>query len=629
MDKEINDIDDNVLEEYFKMNGFNLDRRDIENLTRDEGKDIEVDLDKFLEEQGSPIGEYKSKKDKLKEMIAEIKKMKEDIKKEKEKVKEEKENIDDRDEKDTLDEKDGKEELDNDKKEKTDKAKEEEDKDKELAGDDDGRAIEKEGNKKEEKDERQEDLEDKEKDEGKATESKEVDPKQVYLNKVRKLHQLKMIDYRDRIRKADDIAVDKGFITMILLQRQISKERAAYIKTYGEVELIELENDCAIAEARQEKKLLGRMDRELDRGQGLNKRLDDVMFKLEVLEEEMSRNKNIDEVYDDYVSDLQYLNKEKANIMWEINKLNPHVTEKKQDVLKEREAIEKRVSPMNREEYKDKSAYNQAMENKINKMEKNQEGVSKEANEKLAETLDRKIEDTQIRLKENERKIRKYLEAYGKDGKAYPQKERAEMEALIIERHNLQSSIATDTKSKEDLEKNMDNRRKDYGDNLDAKNMREDSLDDSKEMQKDLSSKDVSDEELSSIAKESIVNEPNLKDPDDVREHNEDIVSYVKEQTDKEDDEKQEELENKKGQAKDAKMLGMVAAAGIAYAILDDDEKEPKTSTDEFVSEFRADVADSMDENAAKELLEEPETVVVEEIEQETVDPVRTRKLKP
>lgn len=629
MDKEINDIDDNVLEEYFKMNGFNLDRRDIENLTRDEGKDIEVDLDKFLEEQGSPIGEYKSKKDKLKEMIAEIKKMKEDIKKEKEKVKEEKENIDDRDEKDTLDEKDGKEELDNDKKEKTDKAKEEEDKDKELAGDDDGRAIEKEGNKKEEKDERQEDLEDKEKDEGKATESKEVDPKQVYLNKVRKLHQLKMIDYRDRIRKADDIAVDKGFITMILLQRQISKERAAYIKTYGEVELIELENDCAIAEARQEKKLLGRMDSELDRGQGLNKRLDDVMFKLEVLEEEMSRNKNIDEVYDDYVSDLQYLNKEKANIMWEINKLNPHVTEKKQDVLKEREAIEKRVSPMNREEYKDKSAYNQAMENKINKMEKNQEGVSKEANEKLAETLGRKIEDTQIRLKENERKIRKYLEAYGKDGKAYPQKERAEMEALIIERHNLQSSIATDTKSKEDLEKNMDNRRKDYGDNLDAKNMREDSLDDSKEMQKDLSSKDVSDEELSSIAKESIVNEPNLKDPDDVREHNEDIVSYVKEQTDKEDDEKQEELENKKGQAKDAKMLGMVAAAGIAYEILNDDEKEPKTSTDEFVSEFRDDVADSMDENAAKELLEEPETVVVEEIEQETVDPVRTRKLKP
>ena len=232
--EESKDIGVDELLEWAKLNHMVMSESkakeiiDVENA----GKDIDafeeyIDLDEWYKENGyeSPIGEYESLSKKMKKKINDI------VKSMEEKDEKELENeTDDRDEKDTLDEKDGKEELDEDKK------KEVEEREKENGEDS-----------KEDK-EKGEDEKENEVDvrEDKNTEAKNEEElnKAEYLARVKKLHEMRLVEYKNELKK-DDVKVDKHFVNMIYLQRAVNRDRQHYVKKFGEEgikELAELEN---------------------------------------------------------------------------------------------------------------------------------------------------------------------------------------------------------------------------------------------------------------------------------------------------------------------------------------------------------------------------------------------------
>ena len=166
-----------------------------------------IDLDEWYKENGyeSPIGEYESLSKKMKKKINDIVKSMEET--------------DDRNEKDTLDEKDGKEELDEDKK------KEVEGREKENGEYDKEDKENGENGKENEVDVR----------EDKNTEAKNEEElnKTEYLARVKKLHEMRLVEYKNELKK-DDVKVDKHFINMIYLQRAVNRDRQYYVKKFGE-----------------------------------------------------------------------------------------------------------------------------------------------------------------------------------------------------------------------------------------------------------------------------------------------------------------------------------------------------------------------------------------------------------
>ena len=429
--EENNDMGKDELLEWARLNNVSMSEGQAKDLVNDKNQD--VDLDKWLKENGmSPIGEYEKLSDRMRKKIADIIASLKD-----EKDKDHEEQSDDRDEKDNLDEKDGKEELDKDKKkeveerekENSEKSDDKEDKDKEKA-------------------EEENEIEDDDKDK----KQEETPKKDEYLAKVKKLHEMKLVDYKDQM-KHDDPRKDKYFMTMIVLQRDVNRQREAFIKAYGKEELQAMENEYLKEELKYKKTLNVRMERDLGRLRQLDQKLDSILDRMQTLQKGVEDKSISLEEYNDEINSLE---KEKLDTLWEINRLNPELLEKKQENIKERDNFEKRVSPQNLQKKKDIADENQKKFKEIDYKGRKQDGKAKAYNQEIKDSMQNDIDEKEKRLDELRKELR------GTDIESVEGKKRA-LE-IIDEIQTLESQKMSEELQQENMEKNMSSGVESYGD---------------------------------------------------------------------------------------------------------------------------------------------------------------------
>lgn len=502
--KEYNEINADEMLEWAKMNGMNMSYGQAKDLVSDENNDI--DLDKWFEENNvAPIGEYESLTKKMKAKINEIISS---LQEEKETQMMDESN--DRDEKDTLDEKEGKEELDADKKkeveEKTRKNSEEIDEDKEK-----------------------QDKSQEENEKDKETEEVETPKKDEYLAKVKKLHEMKLKDYKDQMRK-DEVRVDKYFITMMYLQRSINRQRGAFIKEYGAEELTHIENEYLKEELKYEKTLNIRMEKDLSKLRQLDRKLDSILDKMKGLQKGL-KDGNIS--LEEYNDEIENLEKDKLDTLWQINRLNPDLIEQKQEKIKTREFYEKQTTTaeINKERKRDMTPENKKKVETLEYNEKKQKGVAKEVHEDMKEMMEKDIDDKEKRLDELRREL-KGVDITTADGK----KEALE---IIGEIQTLEAQKMSEEKQFDKLEKNMDTNTQSYSDLKESEIERREATDDYEESVQDVNPSEVSDDLMSQLKNQA------LEDPSTPEQAEEylDNLNEISEDAEKEQEENEIETD--------------------------------------------------------------------------------------
>ena len=367
--------EDELLLEQLRINGMEDSYRALKAQIDAERNITSEDI---LEGNSSPISEYHGLTDQMKEKI---KKIMESMKENKE--------VDDRDEKDTLDEKEGKEELSEDKK------KEFEEKQREKGQD------------KEENDEKKDDSEleedKKEKDEDNKTKKEETPKKDDYLAELKRLHKMKIVDYKEQL-KSDRVDVDRYFITMMALERRLNRQRASFIKEYGSEELIHLENEYIREEQRYKKTLNKNMENALFSLRQLDEKLDSILDRMQDLQKYLEDGNISLEEYNDEINALE---KDKLDTLWQINKLNPELLEEKQENIELRRKIEARAttSKIEKEKNRDLTSYNKSHKKSLESSEKKQEGVAKDAHQSMKENIEKELYKKEKRINEIQNEI--------------------------------------------------------------------------------------------------------------------------------------------------------------------------------------------------------------------------------
>lgn len=434
------EFDDEEIAKILEMRGMTKSAKEVR-ANSQEGKTIDVNdiIDK------SPISEYESLSDKMKSKIKKI-------------IASLKEESDDRDEKETLDEKEGKEELDPDKKKEVEKIKREN-------GDRED----------DEKDKSSEELEEKDEDK-KENKEEETPKKDEYLAKLKKLHKMKIVDYKDQM-KTDEVDVDRYYISMMVLQKSLNRQRAAYIKEYGAEELTKLENQYLQEENKYKRTLINNMDVALAKLRALDEKLDAILDEMSKLQQQLEDESISIDTYNDRINTLE---KDKLDTLWQINRLNPELLEEKQENLNFREKLEKRMTTasVEKQKRKDMSALNKARTAGIKYDEKGQEGVAEKANDKREIEIKEAINEKTQRLEE----IRNEL----KDLDMNKSEDRKRAGLLIEEYHTLTESKLALEKQQEALEKNMKSDIQDYGDLKESEEKREESTTEFSENVKDI-----------------------------------------------------------------------------------------------------------------------------------------------
>lgn len=470
--KEYSEIGTDEMLEWAKLNGMTMSVGQAKELINEENQDI--DLDKWFEENNmTPIGEYESLSKKMKSKIQDIiSSLKED------KEKEMTDEADDRDEKDTLDEKEGKEALDEDKKKEVEEKQRENGKEQEEKED---------GEKAEEEFENDKDKEEEDK-------QQETPKKDEYLAKVKKLHEMKIIDYKDQMRK-DDNRVDKYFITMMYLQKNINRQRAAFIKEYGSEELTKLENEYLKEELKYEKTLNIRMERDLTKLRQLDSKLDSILDKMQSLQKNLEDGSMSLEEYNDEINNLE---KDKLATLWQINRLNPELLEEKQENLKTREWYERRetTAAVTRNRKKDMTPENKAKVSVLEYNEKKQDGIAEEVHKDMIDTIDRDIDDKEKRLDELRKEL-KSVDITTPEGK----KEALE---IIGEIQTLEAQKMSEEKQFDNLEKNMGADVQSYSDLEASEIERRDSTEEYEEMTEDIKPQEVSDDLMAQLKSQAL-----------------------------------------------------------------------------------------------------------------------------
>lgn len=506
--KEFEDYSMEEILEHLKLNGMNESYR---NLKAEYDTEKTVDINDIYD--SNPISEYEGLSSRLKKKIKDIiETMKEENEKELE--------SDDREEKDTLDEKDGKEHLD-------------EDKEKEVKERD---------NNKEEKDsvidEKVEEKEDK-KDE-KENKEEETPKKDEYLAMVNKLHKMKIVDYKDQLKK-DDIQVDRYFVMMMALERKINKQRAAYIKEYGVEELAYIENQNLKEESKYKKTLNKNMEIALTRLRHLEEKLDAIIDRMDVLQKGLE-NESIS--IEEYTDEINSLEDDKINTLWQINKLNPELLEQQQENMKFREKLERKVTPNNvyKEKRKDMTPENKAKQAAIDYSNKKHEGMAEQTHDDIKKRLEIQIDEKENTLD----KMRKELENI--DIKTPEGKQKAEK--LIIEYQSLVASKAADEKEYDNLEKNMKYGVQNYADINDFEQEREKNTKEFQENMKDANLKEKPTEEVASWIN-GVVRDPETPEQaqeliDDMNEMSEEAKEQTQEQEKSDDNDVKVRTRNNK-----------------------------------------------------------------------------------
>lgn len=501
--KEYNDIGTDEMLEWAKMNGMNMSEGKAKELVNGENTDIDLD-EWFKQNNVAPIGEYENLSKKMKTKIQEIiSSLKE------EKEKQMAEETDERDERDTLDEKEGKEELDENKKKEVDERKHED------------------GEKEEtDEEEKSEELENKK--EEKEVENKEETPKKAeYLAKVKKLHEMKIRDYKDQMKK-DDATVDKYFITMMYLQKNINRQRNAFIKEYGSEELTALENEYLKEELKYEKTLNVRMERDLNKLRQLDLKLDSILDKMQSLQKGLEDGSMSLEEYNDEINSLE---KDKLDTLWQINRLNPELLEEKQENLKTRGEYEKKTTTasITKERKLDMTPENKVKTSVLEYNEGKQQGKAEEFHEDINEVMKNDIDEKEKRLDELRNKL-KGVDITTPNGK----KEALE---IIGEIQALESQKMSQEKQLDNLEKNMGADVQNYSDLEESEIERRDSSEEFGELVEDINPSEVSDDLMSQLRNQAL-EEPST--PEQAEEYL-DNINEISEEAEKNQDDKEKE----------------------------------------------------------------------------------------
>ena len=492
-----------LLEHFNKDNRMNLSFSDAQELS---GNVTEQDFEDFLKDSNNPIGEYegltKKMRVKIQEIISSLKE---------ENIKEASES-DETEEKDDLDELDGKEQLDAEKKEEVHKKRKQE-KSEQTQDEDDKKLEEKaEENNKEEK------------------EAQEVPKKDEYLAKVKKLHEMKIVDYKDQLRK-DNTQVDKYFITMMYLQKSINRQRDAFIKEYGIEELAAIENQYLKEELKYEKTLNMRMEKDLSRLRALDQKLDSILDKMQSLQNSLETGSISLEDYNDEINSLE---KDKLDTLWQINRLNPELLEEKQENLKTRDMYERKTTTakIEKERKKEMTSENKAKESALNYSAKKQDGMAEMIHEDMKDVISRDITQKEERLYELRNKL--------KDVNIETPEGKKQALELIGEIQTLEAQKLSQEKQMQNLEKNMQSDVQSYGDLETAEKEREHVTEEFEEMTDDINPSQISTDLMSQL-KSQALEDPSTPEQaeeylENINEISEDAEKEEKEQTNEENE---------------------------------------------------------------------------------------------
>ncbi len=494
-----------LLEHFNKDNNMKLSFSDAQELS---GNITEQDFEDFLKDSNNPIGEYESLTKKMRVKIQEIiSSLKE------ENIKEVTES-DETEEKDNLDELDGKEELDADKKEEVTKKRKQE-KRKQSQDEDDKKLEEKEEKAEENKEEK---------------EAQEVPRKDEYLAKVKKLHDMKIVDYKEQLRK-DNTNVDKYFITMMYLQRNINRQRDAFVKEYGIEELSAIENQYLKEELKYEKTLNIRMEKDLIRLRALDQKLDSILDKMQALQNSLEMGSMSLEDYNDEINSLE---KDKLDTLWQINRLNPGLLEEKQENLKLRDKYERKTTTakIEKERKKEMTSENKAKESALNYSDKKQDGMAEMVHEDMKDVISRDITQKEERLYELRKKLKEVnIET--------PEGKKQALE-LIGEIQTLEAQKLSQEKQMQNLEKNMEAGAQSYGDLETSEKEREHVTEEFEEMTDNINPSEMSTDLMSQL-KSQALEDPSTPEQaeeylDNINEISEDAEKEEKEQTNDENE---------------------------------------------------------------------------------------------
>lgn len=466
--------------------------------------DNDIDLDDWFKLNSmTPIGEYenlsKRIRVKVKDIIASLKE------------KDEKELSDDRDEKDNLDELEGKEELDEDKK------KEVKEKKKELG------------------EEPEEEIKNKEQEKETVEENKEKDNKDKelkddpYLAKVERLHQMRLRELKYELKK-DDVAFDKHFVRMIYLQREVNKEKAAYIKEHDIKELSDLENSYLKEELKYEKTLSIRRERDITKLRDLDTKLDSIMDKMASLQYSLEKEQLTTEEYNEKINSLE---DEKLETLYQINKLNPELLQEKQDRAKGMDDYERRKSRENPYvEKKIVSETNREKEQKLEDAEIGRYGKPKEVKQNTTATLQKDIDEKERRLDE----LRKHLKGID----ITTSKGKKEAIDVISEIQTLESQKMSQEKQLNNLEENMAQGVTNYSDLEESEKNREENVQKMEEKDNNIDPNDISNDMMEQL-RNAAISDPNTPEQaeeylDKMQKVTEDVKKSSEEQEKQDDD---------------------------------------------------------------------------------------------
>lgn len=480
--------------EWARLNKINMSEGQAKDIIKDGEENIDLD-EWFKQNNMTPIGEYESLSKKMK---AKIQTIISSLKADGDKVLED---SNETEENDGLDEKDGKEQLDEDKKEQVEKEKQEK-------GEESPEDAEKD----------KEELTDEDKEDKQNDEQEETPKKDEYLARVKKLHEMKIKDYKDQMRK-DDPKVDKYFIAMMYLQRNINRQRAAFIKEYGDEELRKIENDYLKEELKYEKTLNMRMEKDLSKLRALDQKLDSILDRMQILQKGLEDGNISLEEYNDEINSLE---KDKLDTLWQINRLNPELLEQKQENIKLREKYEKRISPENIAKKKALSPENKAKVSAIEYSEKKQDGVAEKINQNIKDTIMKDVDEKEERLEELRKEL-KGIDITTPEGKKKALETIGEIQTLEAQKMSQEKQL-------DNLEKNMSADVQDYSDLKSSEREREDTTEEYGEMTKDIKVEEVSDDLMSQLRSQAL-DEPST--PEQAEQYL-DNLNEISEQADKE-----------------------------------------------------------------------------------------------
>lgn len=340
---------------------------------------------------------------------------------------------------------------------------------------------------------------------------------------------MKIVDYKDQM-KTGEVDIDRYYMTMIILQRRLNRQRAAFIKEYGSEELVRLENEYLKEENKYRRTIVNNIEASLAKLRAFDQKLEAILDEIATLGQQLEDKSISIEEYNDRINILE---KDKLETLWQINKLNPELLEEMQDNLELREKLEKKTTTasIERQKRKDMSALNKARTAGIDYDEKQQEGEAKQANDNREAEKEEAIDETEQRVDELRKKLAS-IDITTLEGKK-------EALDIIGEIQTLEAQKMSQEKQFDNLEKNMGSNVTSYSDLQGPEQQREEGTREYQENIDNIDAADLSDNLMEQLRSQA------LEDPSTPEQAEEylDNINEISEDAKKEQDDKEKENE--------------------------------------------------------------------------------------